>query len=160
MNYSSVPEVMRTLGISDWGKLGQGQAQKLLEMMLRMDMKTILKIMEQLPEFTTFIRDALDSLKKSVENLSAKNSEDSSEYLALINQTQATLERELDKENLDSDDKKYIINKMMELTEKVEAMDKDNKEFQEEEAKKKKKGIGVLAGAALALAVMLKVVKK
>lgn len=124
----SEAKVLKKLDITDFRHLTKDKVIKMASMLDKMDSEVAKKALEQFPEFTNTTREMLSEYKESLDkglefnNESVKAVYDT--YNAII-----VLQKELENENLTFGQKKYIIEQMKDVAEKVDKKDTENKRF-------------------------------
>jgi glucose-6-phosphate isomerase len=87
------------------------------------------KALEQFPEFGKIVLEVMREykvvLEKSLEDNSASNKQCYDIYNTVLN----TLKKCVEKEDLSFDEKKYYLDKMMEIAKMAESKDTENKKF-------------------------------
>ncbi|MDN6162205.1 MAG: hypothetical protein L0I79_05455 [Atopostipes sp.] len=151
MKIENENQLMNRLGIENWRYLSKDKVTEFVSMMPDIDKEVMFKIIKQFPEFSKFGRDALNILNESTEQLSKSNSKDSKEYLEVIKETQSILKKELDKNNIDSEERKYIIEQIMKIAEIVRDMEEGNKSFLNQFGGRQLKAISILSASALTI---------
>lgn len=149
MNIQNEQQLMEKLGIDTWRNLSKDKVVDFIAMMPEMDKEVMLEIIKQSPEFTKFGKNALDSLNESIEQLSESNSKVAKEYLAIIRETQSIIKEELNKENLNSDERIYIIDQIMRIAEMTREMERDNKNFLAKFGEGNFKAVAMISASAI-----------
>ena len=87
------------------------------------------KAIEQFPEFAHTMKDILHDYKQTLDKTLEENGESVKSYYSSCDAIISSLQKELDKENLSFDEKKYIIDKMIEVNKMKGDKDSENKKF-------------------------------
>lgn len=146
MEYKSEVAIMQALGIDTWRNLSKDKVVRFAAMMPKMAPELAMKIIEQYPEFKEQVLKGLQVIKKSHESTLASNEKSQKQAFATIERTMEMLQGELDKENVSSEDKRFLVENYMETTRMAVAKDSENKKFLDTMFGK------VVAGVGLALA--------
>lgn len=98
-------------------------------MLDKMDSEVAKKALEQFPEFTNTTREMLSEYKESLDKGLEFNNESVKAVYDTYNAIIVLLQKELENENLTFGQKKYIIEQMKDVAEKVDKKDTENKRF-------------------------------
>ena len=129
MKYKSEQQIMKKLGIESWRNLSKDKVVKFAAMMPDMDKEVMLKVIDQFPEFTKYASDLLASLHETVQKSMDVNNDSYKASLEIIKESQYIYKELLLKDDITTEERILIINKLSDLTKVVESMDKDNKKF-------------------------------
>lgn len=149
MGYKSEAEIKQALGIESWRHLSKDKMIRFAAMMPEMDTEVALKIVEQFPVFKDFAKDAVDAMERAHESTLSANKQSQEHVHQAFQEIREILKRELDKNNLSWEEKKFIIEQIQETGRMEFQKDSENKQFLYGIFKK----VAVGAGAALALGV-------
>ena len=151
MTYKTEAEIMKALDIDTWRNLSKGKILEFAAMMPEMDKEIALKVIEQFPEFRLFAMDALNILEKEHNSTLAANSESQAKVHHAYGEVRAILASELQREDLSSEDRRIIIEKIMETANREFAKDSENKRFMDTLFGK----AALAGGAAIALGIVV-----
>ncbi|SMP64384.1 hypothetical protein [Anoxynatronum buryatiense] len=129
MKYKNEKQIMKKLGIENWRNLSKDKVVKFAAMMPEMDKEVMFKVIEQFPEFAKFANGALEHFEESIKNLSESNSKDFSIIVEGLRETQQILKEELQKPEIDSSERKNLIDNLMKVAEILKELDSNNKRF-------------------------------
>lgn len=146
MRYQDEDQIKRALGIESWRNLSKDKMIRFAAMMPDMDTELALKIVEQFPHFKEFAMGAVDAMEKSHQSTLKANKQSQKRVHQAFQQIREALVVELEREGLSWEEKKYLIEKIMETGNLQFQKDTENKEFLDGLFKK------VLLGTAAALA--------
>ena len=144
MKYKTDLDVKKALGIDSFRNLSKENVMKFAAMMPDMDREVALKIIEQFPEFKAFALDAVGVMEKMQENALASNSESQAHVHQALADVRAILKGQLDDSELTWEQKKEILDLIMETARLESAKDSENKQFLKDVTKY---AIGAVAGA-------------
>ncbi len=119
----------------------------LATMMPDMDKEVALKVIEQFPEFRTLAVNMLDLMEQRHESSLRHNKDSQNKVHEAYRSVRAILEGELDRD-LDWDQRKFILDKLMETADREFEKDSENKKFIETTFGKVLTGVGGVAVAA------------
>lgn len=119
----------------------------LASMMPDMDKEVALKVIEQFPEFRTLAVNMLDVMEQRHESSLRHNKASQDKVHEAYRSVRAILEGELDRD-LDWDQRKFILEKLMETADREFEKDSENKNFIETTFGKVVTGVGGVAVAA------------
>ena len=125
----SEEKVLKKLDIVDFRHLTKDKVIKMASMPDKMDPEVAKKALEQFPEFANTTKEMLKEYKESLDKGLESNNESVAKVYESYNAIIAALQKELENEELTFDQKKYIIEKMKDVAEKVDKKDTENKRF-------------------------------
>lgn len=149
MKYSSEKEIMNQLGINSWNQLSKEKLKRFVAMMPDMDSEVMTKIIEQFPKFTEFAVSTLEILKDSILEINKSNETSYKMAYDIIKDTHKVLANQLELNDLDKEERRYIIDNLMQLSKTAFEADANNKKFLNGQAEKILMGIGGALLAAL-----------
>ena len=129
MTYKSEDQLKKALEVDSWRNLSRDKMIRFAAMMPDMDRELALKIVDQFPEFKRFALDALDVIEKGHESALAHNQRSQEIFYQGNREIRAILERQLEKDNLTWEQKKFIIEQIMETGKREFEKDSENKRF-------------------------------
>ena len=125
----SEAKVLKKLDIADFRHLTKDKVIKMASMLDKMDPEVAKKALEQFPEFANTTKEMLSEYKESLDKGLESNNESVKAVYDTYNAIIAPLQKELENENLTFEQKKYIIEQMKDVAEKVDQKDTENKRF-------------------------------
>ena len=125
----SEAKVLKKLDIADFRHLTKDKVIKMASMLDKMDPEVAKKALEQFPEFANTTKEMLSEYKESLDKGLESNNESVKAVYDTYNAIIASLQKELENENLTFEQKKYIIEQMKDVAEKVDKKDTENKRF-------------------------------
>ena len=125
----SEQSVLRKLGIKDFRHLTKAKVIKLASMLDKMDPEVAKKALEQFPEFSRTLNEMLTQYKDTLDKGILANADSVQYYYNICNSIIESLKKQLENEELSFDDKKYIIDQMLEISKMVGDKDSENKRF-------------------------------
>lgn len=128
MKYKNEMQVKKALGITDWRHLTKNSIVQFARMMPDMDKETMMKIIDQFPEFREFASTVLDYYQTSLSEIKESNSQNMERLHESINETRKIIANEINKD-ITFEEKKYYINILMELQDREFKKDTENKHF-------------------------------
>lgn len=150
MRYKNEAEIMQALGIESWRNLSKGKMIRFAAMMPDMSTEVALKIVEQFPAFKEFAKDAVDTIERRHESTLSANKQSQEHVHRAFQDIREILKRELGKDDLDWEQKKFLIEQIQETGRLEFQKDSENNKLLEGIFKKVVAG----TGAALALGVV------
>ncbi|MCD7102385.1 hypothetical protein [Pseudoclavibacter sp. 13-3] len=132
MKYDSEVAIMKALGIESWRNLSKDKVTRFAAMMPDMDREVRLKIVEQFPVFKDFALKVIDSIQETQEKALAGNKESQAQTHQAWEAIREILKGELAKEDLTSEDRRYIIDLIVKTGEQEFKKDTENKKFLKE----------------------------
>lgn len=125
----SEQKVLKKLGIEDFRHLTKDKVITMASMLDRMDPEVAKKALEQFPEFAKTTKEMLAGYKDSLDKGMSSNEESVQAFYEINKARTESLQRELDKEGLSFEQKKYIMDEMKEIANQVDKKDTENKKF-------------------------------
>lgn len=125
----SEKEVLKKLSIPDFRHLSKNNVMQFASMLNDMDPDVAKKAIEQFPNFATVCKDALSEYGKILEKAMESNKESMQEVHASYNTIMDVLSKLASKENITFEERKYYLEQMKEIAEKMGKLDKRNKNF-------------------------------
>ena len=149
MKLKSEDEIKKVLEIGSWKNLSKDKMIKFAAMMPDMDKEVTLKIIEQLPEFTKFAMEALNVMEKEHETTLTFNKQSQENVHKAYQEIREILKGELNQDNLSPEEKKSILELIMETGKKEFEKDTENKQFLDGLFKKAALGVGTVILSAI-----------
>ena len=122
-------KVLKKLGIDDFRHLTKDKLITIASMTDKMDPEVAKKALEQFPEFASTTKEVLADYMNVLDKSLETNKESVQKYYESCNSIITTLQKQLETENLKFDEKKYIIDKMLEISKMMGEKDSENKKF-------------------------------
>lgn len=129
MTYKTEAELMRVLEIDTWRNLSKDKILQFAALMPDMDKEVAIKVIEQFPEFRQFALDALNVLEKEHTSTLAANRDSQAAVSHAFQEVRTILANELKRDDLTSEDRMIIIDKIMETANREFDKDSENKRF-------------------------------
>jgi hypothetical protein len=129
MTYKNEGQLKKALEIDTWRNLSRDKMIKFVAMMPDMDKELALKVVEQFPDFARFVSGALDFIGQKYESALNHNKQSQEGFYQSARETREILKRELEKNDLTWEQKKYILDLIMETVKLESAKDSENKRF-------------------------------
>ena len=98
-------------------------------MLDKMDPEVAKKALEQFPDFANTMKDVLIQYKENLDVLLKENGDSVKAYYDSCDAIICALQKELEREELSFDERKYIIDKMLEVNQMKGMKDSENKKF-------------------------------
>jgi len=128
-NLLSEREVLQQLNIPDFRHITKDKIMTFASMLQNMEPEVAKKALEQFPEFAKMALEVLKDYKSVMEKTLDGNSTSSKECYDIYNEVLDALKSCLEKDDLPFEEKKYYIDKMMEIAKMAENKDSENKGF-------------------------------
>ncbi len=122
-------EVLQELGIPDFRYLTKDKVITMASMLDKMEPDVAKKVLEQFPQYSSTIKEILFEYQKSLDKVSESNKTSVQSYYNSCHSIIETLQKLLDKEDLSFEQRQYICDKMVEVTDKMSQKDSENKNF-------------------------------
>jgi len=128
-NVLSEQMVLSQLNISDFRHITKDKVMAFASMLQNMEPEVAKKAIGQFPEFAKMSLEVLKDYKEVMENTLDKNAESSKQCYAIYDGVASALQGCLNVDDLPFEEKKYYIDKMMEVAKMAERKDTENKDF-------------------------------
>lgn len=125
----SEEKVLKKLGIEDFRHLTKAKVIKLASMLNEMDPEVAKKALEQFPEFAKTSKEILEDYREVLNKGFESNDKSVESVYDTYSVIIQSLQTELDKEDLSFEKKKYIIEQMKDVADKVDKKDSENKKW-------------------------------
>lgn len=128
MKYTlSEKQVLRRLRIPDFRHITKDKIVKFASLLPRMDPEVAKKALEQFPSFRELAGDIVIHYKEIVDKAFEENRISQQAFYDACNSIIASLQKELDDENIDATERDRIENKMIKVAEMIGEKDRENK---------------------------------
>lgn len=122
-------QVLKKLKIEDFRHLTKDKVIAMASMLDRMDPEVAKKALEQFPDFANTMKEVLIQYKENLDILLKENGDSVRAYYDSCDAIISSLQKELEREELSFDERKFIIDKMLEVNQMKGMKDTENKKF-------------------------------
>ena len=122
-------KVLRRLGIDDFRHLTKDKVISMATMLDKMDPEVAKKALEQFPELSKVSKEMLIEYKDTLDKGLETNRESVQSFYEVCNSNVNALQNMLENEDLSFEHKKYIIDKLLEISKMMGEKDTENKKF-------------------------------
>lgn len=122
-------KVLKKLNIPDFRHLTKDKVITMASMLDKMDPEVAKKAIEQFPDFSLTAKDMLGDYKQELIKVIESSDESVKSYYNNCNMIIESLQKELEKENLTFDERKYIIEQMLYISDNIKEKDTEHKKF-------------------------------
>jgi len=122
-------QVLKKLKIEDFRHLTKDKVIAMASILDKMDPEVAKKALEQFPDFAKTMKEVLIEYRESIDILLKENGNSVKSYYDSCDVVLSSLQKELDREELTFENRKYIIDKMMEVNQLKGMKDSENKKF-------------------------------
>ena len=122
-------KVLRKLDIEDFRHLTKDKIITMASMLDKMDPEVAKKALEQFPEFSNTAKEMLVGYKDTLDKGLESNKESVQSYYDSCKSIIDVSQKQLEDENLSFEERKYIIDKMLEVSKMMGEKDSENKNF-------------------------------
>lgn len=143
----SEQKVLKKLGIEDFRHLTKDKVITMASMLDKMDPEVAKKAIEQFPNFSDTMKEILHDYKDFLDKAQEANAESVKSFYDSCDMTISSLQKELERTDQTFEERKYIIDKMMELNRMKGNKDSENKKFIATMALFGVAALGLVAGA-------------
>lgn len=121
--------VLKKLDIADFRHLTKDKVIAMASMLDKMTPEVAKKALEQFPEFASTVKEILIEYKETLNKGLESNQESVQSYYKICNDVIESLQKELNHDNPSFEERKYIIDKMLEISKMMGEKDTENKKF-------------------------------
>ena len=122
-------DIKRKLKVNDFSQLSNEKIEQLVTLLPEMEPEVAMKMIEQFPEFSKLASSMVGYLKDTVSQVLAENRDSADHafraYQFLLNDFSVQLKNPF----ISTKEKHYITEKMIEVADRIAALDADNKHF-------------------------------
>ena len=122
-------KVLKKLGIEDFRHLTKDKVIIMASMLDKMEPEVAKKAIEQFPNFSNTMKEILHEYKESLDKAQEANAESVKSFYDSCDMIINSLQKELEKDNQTFEERKYIIDRMMEVAKMKGDKDSENKKF-------------------------------
>ena len=128
-NQLTEQQVLNQFDIPDFRHITKDKVMTFASMLQNMEPEVAKRALEQFPEFAKMTLELMCEYKSVLEKTLEDNSISSKQCYDIYNVVMDTLKSCVDKEDLSFEEKKYYLDKMMEIAKMAESKDTENKKF-------------------------------
>ena len=128
-NQMTEQQVLHQLNIPNFRHITKDKVMTFASMLQNMEPEVAKKALDQFPEFVKVTLEVMREYKSVLEKSLDDNSASSQQCYEIYNTVLDALKSCLDKEDLPFEEKKYYLDRMMEITKMAESKDSENKKF-------------------------------
>lgn len=122
-------KVLNELGIADFTQLTKEKVITMASMLDKMEPDVAMKALDQFPEFAATAKDMLTGYKDTLDKGLETNKDSVQSYYDSCNLIIESLQKQLDEGDLSFEEKKYVVDKMLEVSKMMGEKDSENKKF-------------------------------
>jgi gas vesicle protein len=122
-------KVLKKLEIEDFRHLTKDKVIAMASMLDKMDPEVAEKALAQFPEFAQTVQKMLSEYKETLDQGMEANKESVQSYYDCCHSILESLQAQLEKENLSFEERKYIVDRMLEVSKMMGEKDSENKKF-------------------------------
>lgn len=122
-------KVLKKLDIEDFRHLTKNKVITMASMLDKMEPEVAKKALEQFPEFANTAKEILADYKEILDKGLESNKESVQSYYDSCKSIITTLQKQLEDKNLLFEERKYIVDKMLEVAKMMGEKDSENKRF-------------------------------
>lgn len=122
-------QVLKKLKIEDFCHLTKDKVIAMASILDKMDPEVAKKALEQFPDFAKTMKEVLIEYRESIDIMLKENGNSVKSYYDSCDVVLSTLQKELDREEFTFENRKYIVDKMMEVNQLKGMKDSENKKF-------------------------------
>ena len=144
-------QILEERGRQDFQYMDKQEITKFMSMLSEVNIEDAIKIVEQFPDFAknsiVMIDNLIDLCNKALDDDKALTILSIEAYMQILNELKIILE----KEDIDEYEKKYIVEKMIEVADKIALKDTEGKEYKKDVLKT----IGGVMAATIAIGIII-----
>ena len=119
----------KIVGITDFRHLTKDKVLQFASNLDKLDPEVAKEIIEQFPEFSSTMLNITKEYRETIGDLIKQNAESSKSTCDAYNRILDSLEKTLSNGNLKFEERKWIIEQMKEISDRLDAKDSENKNF-------------------------------
>jgi len=119
----------KVVGITDFRHLTKDKVLQFASNLDKLDPEVAKEIIEQFPEFSSTMLNITKEYRETISDLIKQNAESSKSTCDAYNRILDSLEKTLSNGNLKFEERKWIIEQMKEISDRLDAKDSENKNF-------------------------------
>lgn len=123
--------VKKALGITDFRHLSKDKVMQFASMLPYMNEKVALACISQFPNYADMAKAMVEQLDKNCEAVLQSNNQSQNQVIKSYQIVLESLSNQIKDENLSSEEKRYINDKMIEVADKIKEADDANKNLLE-----------------------------
>ena len=127
--YKTEEQVKQELEIDDWRHITKDKVMQFASSLHKMDPEVAKKALEQFPNFASYAGEIVKYFKDCVDRVLVANTKQTEVYCEVCSSIIKTLQRELDREELTSEQRDDIIKQMVDLAGMIQVENKENRSF-------------------------------
>lgn len=120
-------QVLKKLDIPDFRHLSKDKIMTFFSMLPNMDPEVAKKVIEQFPTYANTVKEVVSEYTNFLEKALNDNAESVQSYYSICSSILETLSKMLEQGNLTFEERKYIIEQMLEVESRVRQKDTENK---------------------------------
>lgn len=128
-NQLTEQQVLHQLDIPDFRHITKDKVMSFASMLQNMEPEVAKRALEQFPQFANMALEAMREYKAVLEKSLDDNSASSKQCFDIYNTVLNNLKNCVEKKDLSFEEKKYYLDKMMEIAKMAESKDTENKKF-------------------------------
>jgi hypothetical protein len=130
MDYNEVERgVLNQLGRESFRHVNKDDIIKFAVMMPDLPPEHALKVLEQFPDFARLVSEAVDSIEKTHQSSLENNQHSQDQFHEACKELRAILKGELGRSDITSEERKHVLDLLMEVLRMESAKDSENKRF-------------------------------
>jgi hypothetical protein len=146
-------QVKQRLGIDSWRNLSKDGVVQLVAMMPDMSKDVALNIAEHFPDFKLLATETLNSVSRQLKTTLNSNKKSHKRAQKAFERVHDVLARELDRDDLSSEERRDLYDRLLQVAEKVAEKDFQGKQFALTALKIAGATVGVIVAGAVAILV-------
>lgn len=147
----SEKKALKKLGIKDFGYITENNIEKFAKMLPRMEPEVAKKALSQLPEFKELASEIVVLHKEIITKILEENSKSEEAFYTACSSIIQSLQEELKRDDIDSQERARIEDKMLTVAIMIGEKDSESKNFKSAMAIIGLLGLGLLFGGAVAI---------
>ena len=154
--FNSEEQVMDVLGVKNLQNLSQDKTKEFVSLLPNMDREVAVGMVSQFPTFDTFARDVIEQLNGTCDRILSSNDVSQKDAIDGYKMTLNSLEKMIEDNKLSFENKRWVIEQMIEVSDRIAEKDTQNKLFLDRMHKRNVAmgiGMGILVLGGLALGV-------
>lgn len=144
-------QVLDQLDIPDFRHLSKGKIMTFFSMLPNMNPDVAQKAIEQFPVYADVVKEVVKDFMVIVNTILAENAKDNQACYDACNKIMTELSKQLEKDDLSFEERKYFIEQLLEIEDRINKKNTENKEFYLKVLALKATVVIAFAGATIAV---------
>ncbi len=125
----TIKDATRALGVKDVSEIQEGHAVKFIELLPKMDKDIALQLLNLCPTLIQITPEVLQAFERISENAMQSESPSNTAVMSAYQTILDTCKKAMEDNQLSFEEKEILLNKMIEIADKMDAKDREHKQW-------------------------------